>query len=363
MQELINFSALVAQGQGQTVELPDLLEEEMDGDGPEPEFDSALGTDNLLSSNGIPHVGNQISHGFVSGKAALQAVGVKEEDDLSQNGEFGRGMLKRSASPEGAALKPEAVDEAVHAGMVEQGAVPGQSSEQNGGRRKRAKRDGKAKKEEIIVISDSDDEPIASRQRAKRAVRPKEEVSAVSIAPTPEAKMSSPTSDSATPDPASGTEKTPLRVFLEASVLSTDVEAQDDNGKEGAKVTISTCHAAKGLEWPVVFVLAVEEGSYPFYRCTLPHEIDEERRLLYVAMTRAATFLYMTHTTSRLVAGERQEKMLSPFVKHLVPPKIQVGLFSKDRPEITPEMRKEVAKVIERPEVDEQWTKRTIEEL
>lgn len=73
------------------------------------------------------------------------------------------------------------------------------------------------------------------------------------------------------------------------------------------KVTITTVHAAKGLEWPVVFIPAgeldltiprisynsstVEQGTYPSYRCTEPNEIAEERRLLYVAMTRAQVFL------------------------------------------------------------------------
>jgi superfamily I DNA/RNA helicase len=57
------------------------------------------------------------------------------------------------------------------------------------------------------------------------------------------------------------------------------------------KVTITTVHAAKGLEWPVVFIPAVEQGTYPSYRCTEEHEIAEERRLLYVAMTRAQLFL------------------------------------------------------------------------
>lgn len=57
------------------------------------------------------------------------------------------------------------------------------------------------------------------------------------------------------------------------------------------KVTLITVHAAKGLEWPVVFIPAVEQGTYPSYRCTEANEIAEERRLLYVAMTRAQGFL------------------------------------------------------------------------
>ena len=71
---------------------------------------------------------------------------------------------------------------------------------------------------------------------------------------------------------------TPLRTFLAASMLSTDVEdAPEEDGSEKPKVTISTVHSAKGLEWPVIFVPAVEEGVLPFFKCVEPHEVDEER--------------------------------------------------------------------------------------
>lgn len=109
---------------------------------------------------------------------------------------------------------------------------------------------------------------------------------------------------------------TPLRTFLENSMLASDtaagVEAND-------KVTISTCHAAKGLEWPIVFVPAIEDGTFPFYRSVTPEEQREERRLLYVAMTRAATNLYLSNTARRLVAGEWQSRSLSVFLAPLIP--------------------------------------------
>ncbi|GAW01673.1 atp-depentend dna [Lentinula edodes] len=72
---------------------------------------------------------------------------------------------------------------------------------------------------------------------------------------------------------------TPLRLFLQASMLSSEGDQQSKQG-ENEKVTISTCHAAKGLEWPVVMVPAVEQGTFPFYRTD---DVEEERRLLYVA--------------------------------------------------------------------------------
>lgn len=109
---------------------------------------------------------------------------------------------------------------------------------------------------------------------------------------------------------------TPLRIFLENSMLASDTAAGVDGNE---MVTISTCHAAKGLEWPVVFVPAVEEGIFPFYRSVTADEQREERRLLYVAMTRAATNLYLSHTRRRLVAGEWHSRTLSHFLAPLIP--------------------------------------------
>lgn len=113
------------------------------------------------------------------------------------------------------------------------------------------------------------------------------------------------------------TSPTPLRKFLENSMLATDTAA---GVEDSAKVTISTCHAAKGLEWPIVFVPAVEEGTFPFYRSVTPDEQREERRLLYVAMTRAATNLYLSATARRLVAGSWQSRSVSAFLAPLLPP-------------------------------------------
>ncbi|KAL6298631.1 P-loop containing nucleoside triphosphate hydrolase protein [Sparassis latifolia] len=110
-------------------------------------------------------------------------------------------------------------------------------------------------------------------------------------------------------------EDTPLRLFLQASMLSTDTDTDSDrDAKE--KVTISTCHAAKGLEWPVVMIPAVEKGTFPSQRAD---DIEEERRvscprLLYVACTRAQGLLYLSHTASRMVAGMSMKKALSEFI-------------------------------------------------
>ncbi|KIK45214.1 hypothetical protein CY34DRAFT_78359 [Suillus luteus UH-Slu-Lm8-n1] len=114
----------------------------------------------------------------------------------------------------------------------------------------------------------------------------------------------------------SSLQDTPLRRFLQASMLSSAGDQSNENDNE--KVSIATCHAAKGLEWPVVFVPAVEHGTFPFYRSD---DIHEERqafqRLLYVACTRAQTSLYLTHTSNRKVAGVSKSRDLSEFISKI----------------------------------------------
>ncbi|KAG2070745.1 UvrD-helicase-domain-containing protein [Suillus decipiens] len=107
----------------------------------------------------------------------------------------------------------------------------------------------------------------------------------------------------------SSSQDTPLRQFLQASMLSSAGDESNENDDE--KVSIATCHAAKGLEWPVVFVPA---GTFPFYRSD---DVHEERRLLYVACTRAQTSLYLTHTSKRKVAGIFKSRDLSEFISKI----------------------------------------------
>ncbi|KAF7791687.1 hypothetical protein EIP86_002710 [Pleurotus ostreatoroseus] len=108
--------------------------------------------------------------------------------------------------------------------------------------------------------------------------------------------------------------ETPLRAFLQASMLATDTETGKDDSAQKDRVTIATCHAAKGLEWPVVFIPAVEKGVFPLSRA---EDIEEERRLLYVACTRAQGLLYMSHCVSRMAAGTVKQSSLSGFLTAL----------------------------------------------
>ncbi len=103
-----------------------------------------------------------------------------------------------------------------------------------------------------------------------------------------------------------------LSEFLEevALVSSADTSA----GKE--KVTLMTIHAAKGLEFPVVFMVGMEEGIFPSARVyeAGPKELEEERRLCYVGMTRAREELHLSHAQSRLQFGQRNYNTVSRFI-------------------------------------------------
>ncbi|MCJ1438727.1 hypothetical protein MMC27_008117 [Xylographa pallens] len=102
-----------------------------------------------------------------------------------------------------------------------------------------------------------------------------------------------------------------LAGFLANVALSTELQKGDEDENQNGpqdRVIISTIHAAKGLEWPVVFIPSAYEGSIPHSRA---EDTDEERRLLYVAMTRAQALLYMSCPVKNSM---REETTLSPFL-------------------------------------------------
>ncbi|RPJ80658.1 MAG: ATP-dependent helicase, partial [Deltaproteobacteria bacterium] len=100
--------------------------------------------------------------------------------------------------------------------------------------------------------------------------------------------------------------------FWEMISLCTDVDACDFKSE---KVTLMTMHAAKGLEFPVVFIAGCEDGLIPYKRTEQEiTNVDEEKRLFYVAMTRAKEHLFLTHATKRQVFGKNTARKLSPFV-------------------------------------------------
>ncbi len=110
-------------------------------------------------------------------------------------------------------------------------------------------------------------------------------------------------------------EEATLSNYLEEVALLSDVDNYDD---ESNAVTLMTIHSAKGLEFPIVFIPGLEEGIFPGMQ-TLSYEddIEEERRLAYVAITRAKEKLYCIHTRERLMYGRTQYNPVSRFVKEL----------------------------------------------
>lgn len=106
-----------------------------------------------------------------------------------------------------------------------------------------------------------------------------------------------------------------LGIFLEQVALVSDVDNLDPMA--GA-VTLMTLHAAKGLEFPVVFMVGMEEGIFPHGRAlTQPQDMEEERRLCYVGMTRARERLYMTWARTRMLFGGLQANPPSRFLDEL----------------------------------------------
>jgi DNA helicase-2/ATP-dependent DNA helicase PcrA len=105
---------------------------------------------------------------------------------------------------------------------------------------------------------------------------------------------------------------TSLPDFLEEVALMSSVDSQS----EGNKVTLMTLHSAKGLEFPVVFMVGMEEGILPHSRVfeAGPSELEEERRLCYVGMTRAREELHLSYAYSRLQFGTRGYNPMSRFI-------------------------------------------------
>ncbi|WP_180530009.1 DNA helicase PcrA [Staphylococcus haemolyticus] len=134
-------------------------------------------------------------------------------------------------------------------------------------------------------------------------------------------------------------ENTPLEEqslinFLTDLSLVADIdEAQIESG-----VTLMTMHSAKGLEFPIVFLMGMEESLFPHIRAIKSdddHEMEEERRICYVAITRAEEVLYITHATSRMLYGRSQSNMPSRFLRE-IPEDLLETPSKQQRQTITP---------------------------
>lgn len=111
-------------------------------------------------------------------------------------------------------------------------------------------------------------------------------------------------------------EENSLEDFLAHVSLLADVDKTDDTKIES--VTLMTVHAAKGLEFDTVFITGLEEGTFPIiHQDDLNDDLEEERRLFYVAITRAKRMLYITHANDRMRFGNHEMKAKSRFLKEI----------------------------------------------
>ena len=121
-----------------------------------------------------------------------------------------------------------------------------------------------------------------------------------------------------------------LTDFLENVSLVEAASTKSIDGSQG--VTLMTLHAAKGLEFPIVFIVGMEEGLFPHSRALWEKEqMEEERRLMYVGITRAKEVLYLTYASKRMIYGETSSNAPSRFIadipEHLLDGKIEIRSF------------------------------------
>jgi DNA helicase-2/ATP-dependent DNA helicase PcrA len=119
-----------------------------------------------------------------------------------------------------------------------------------------------------------------------------------------------------------------VQAFLEAISLVTDL---DENDPEQSSVTLMTLHSAKGLEYPVVFLIGLEDGVFPHTRSLGdPDELEEERRLCYVGITRAQQRLYLCHAWSRMMFGSTDYRPPSRFLDE-IPAELTMTIGEEER--------------------------------
>lgn len=126
-------------------------------------------------------------------------------------------------------------------------------------------------------------------------------------------------------------EEPTLSGFLEEVALIADIDSVDDNDD---RVLLMTLHSAKGLEFPNVYLAGMEDGMFPSYMTIVgddPTELEEERRLCYVGITRAMKELTLTAAQQRMIRGETQYNKVSRFIREIPRELVELGREPKER--------------------------------
>ncbi|MCA3238029.1 MAG: UvrD-helicase domain-containing protein [Curvibacter sp.] len=176
--------------------------------------------------------------------------------------------------------------------------------------------------EELVTAAESfvslegfgrDAEALREKQPGASAPAPADE--AGSPFPSGEGMGWGGNSETGSPDFESGEVMSPLAAFLTHAAL----EAGDNQAQEGQEaVQLMTVHASKGLEFDVVFITGLEEGLFPHENSMSDFDgLEEERRLMYVAITRARQRLYLSHSQTRMLHGRPRDNMRSRFFDEL----------------------------------------------
>lgn len=128
-----------------------------------------------------------------------------------------------------------------------------------------------------------------------------------------------------------GSEDKSLVAFLTDLALVADIDKLEDDAEKTDTVVLMTLHSAKGLEFPVVFLMGLEEGVFPHSRSLMEEvEMEEERRLAYVGITRAEEELYITNAQMRTLFGRTNMNPPSRFIKE-IPENLLEGIQPKQR--------------------------------
>ncbi len=130
-----------------------------------------------------------------------------------------------------------------------------------------------------------------------------------------------------------------IGAFLDRFTLMDMNDRREESDHDTRGVTLMTVHAAKGLEYPAVFVVGLENNLFPNPHAVEDGNLDEERRLFYVAVTRARQFLVLVHAEKRRVRGDLQRRRVSPFLEEIPAELLAIHTPESVFRQVTPEER------------------------